>query len=654
MKLKPKKLNAKALGGLLGKNGEKIVFGLIVVGCVAMIVFTRGQAVKNPPSNAKDLQDAVEKAKKVVGDTTDATAIQYINSQTWWSAANYEKRANDSNKPIDVKYFEYSVYWDPLIIEQLEKRREPPLLPIEDMRAVADRDGFPKSAGSTDVFKGQRWVMLTGAIPIKKETEAYRQTFSRAQLPDPANDIPKYEGFEIKRLEVPNRWAVEQIDWYSVSGAFTMKSKDIIAKAGALGTPMPEPDPSVTNTSITFPLPPRAHSAWGQGAFHDKVMGPSFDQVRQNPRAHKGKKVSWTGEPETGISSDEDHIAVFTLSEAAAAGAAETTGTGEKKRFAVKFPTADTLKQFTNSTAKIKAVVDGGEVVIDNNDRVRVKTASDRGVAANTWPLLRYEPPQSRAAGADASTPDGESTAAPKPNVIAGPMMEEPPEYLLFRALDFSAQPGKYYRYAVRLELKNPNFKKPEQYLESSDVGQSEKIYSPWVELSQPFFVPEDTRLVANSVSLPSVSRRAPVIDPFMMSANVEVFFYDTKDGANGGRKAKTNKPIQRKRGELVNGVPCLYLNGGKEATDLVDTNVFIVDMRAERIDDRTTTLGAVLVLNPNGVLEVRESYDGRREAEQFQTGDAGGDVAPAGGAKPKHKSGEGGDQAGALDFGKR
>jgi hypothetical protein len=60
---------------------------------------------------------------------------------------------------------------------------------------------------------------------------------------------------------------------------------------------------------------------------------------------------------------------------------------------------------------------------------------------------------------------------------------------LLFRFFDFTVEPGRAYRYRVRLEIVNPNFGKPLQDVEDPSVVQDEFPKTPWSDPTGPVVV---------------------------------------------------------------------------------------------------------------------------------------------------------------------
>ena len=61
----------------------------------------------------------------------------------------------------------------------------------------------------------------------------------------------------------------------------------------------------------------------------------------------------------------------------------------------------------------------------------------------------------------------------------------------LFRYIDFDVQPGMAYRYRVRLQLRNPNYKRPYEEVENPDFTKDEFVMTDWSNISNPAVVPD-------------------------------------------------------------------------------------------------------------------------------------------------------------------
>ncbi len=111
---------------------------------------------------------------------------------------------------------------------------------------------------------------------------------------------------------------------------------------------------------------------------------------------------------------------------------------------------------------------------------------------------------------------------------------------LLFRFFDFSAEPGKRYRYRVRLFLKNPNEGVEARFLEDPKLAQQTYRYTAASDPTEPASVPNDGTLIAGTYK--------PAPPTGEATANVVL----TQFIEQGGRTAVKDMP-QLFRGQLAN-----------------------------------------------------------------------------------------------------
>lgn len=98
--------------------------------------------------------------------------------------------------------------------------------------------------------------------------------------------------------------------------------------------------------------------------------------------------------------------------------------------------------------------------------------------------------------------PNG-NTKTVKPKVEEAkvePADKRGPENLLFRFVDFNVAPGKYYRYRVRLYLKNPNYGEPPMNLEKPNPAALNYVATDWSKPSPAIGIAPITRLLAVAV----------------------------------------------------------------------------------------------------------------------------------------------------------
>jgi hypothetical protein len=106
-------------------------------------------------------------------------------------------------------------------------------------------------------------------------------------------------------------------------------------------------------------------------------------------------------------------------------------------------------------------------------------------------------------------------------------------QYLLFRYLDFDVEPGKAYRYRVRLTLRNPNFDLSPEELGSADVEitKGEDRETPWSNISNPEVVPQTVNFYLKTVEREPYNEEHVKTNTSKPVAQLSIFDWDTKLG---------------------------------------------------------------------------------------------------------------------------
>src|SRR5690606_13643890 len=73
-------------------------------------------------------------------------------------------------------------------------------------------------------------------------------------------------------------------------------------------------------------------------------------------------------------------------------------------------------------------------------------------------------------------------------------------QLLLSRYFDFNVDPGKTYRYRVRLKVQNPNFGLSPEQIRSPEVAEGEFRFTPWSAATEPVTVPPDTEYFVRQI----------------------------------------------------------------------------------------------------------------------------------------------------------
>ncbi len=210
-----------------------------------------------------------------------------------------------------------------------------------------------------------------------------------------------------------------------------------------------------------------------------------------------------------------------------------------------------------------------------------------------------------RAAAAGAAggnmTPAVQNAAAP-----TGPKIE----YKLLRFFDFSAQPGKTYRYRVRLVLNNPNYNIGAQYLADAQFGKGATRATPWSDPSPEVTIPRGYSLLAGGI------RKATGLTDQM--AEVVLRMWDQKEAVDAAKLARVM------RGQVANfAAEETPVENGPPKSIAFQTDMLILDMTGgESLPGaaRARAPSQVLVLEPNGKLAVKselvdaETYDSAKK----------------------------------------
>ncbi len=184
--------------------------------------------------------------------------------------------------------------------------------------------------------------------------------------------------------------------------------------------------------------------------------------------------------------------------------------------------------------------------------------------------------------------------------------------YLLFRYFDFTAEPGKTYRYSVLLALENPNYEIEPQFLVDPKIGENAVVYSDASPSSPPATIPFDGSLYAGDLMPGNASTEIAA------KLAVEQWLPD------GGLAVQVIDRVFR--GHLVNfkldevvlvslgGSPPKKSEKGKEYP--VRTELTVVDMMGDQ--ESSGKKANLLIMDSTGGLTVRKSASDRAHFDQI------------------------------------
>jgi hypothetical protein len=119
--------------------------------------------------------------------------------------------------------------------------------------------------------------------------------------------------------------------------------------------------------------------------------------------------------------------------------------------------------------------------------------------------------------------PNEEEEEARKAREEAMEKEQKPPEFKLFRFLDFNVEAGKSYMYRVCLAVENPNYQRQAVFLANPSDKDSQFLVGEWSEPSPVITVPPDSRLLVKTVKL-SPSSITAVLTKWLVDKGIEAF----------------------------------------------------------------------------------------------------------------------------------
>lgn len=507
----PKKLQDVAVN-----HGEKILFGFVVLGFLwfAQYTFfhTKGLS-KTPP----ELMRLVEDVRKQINRPPEKLPVQ---------PTDYEQIIKKTIGRIDPKDYTHQVLWCPPIFDPLPKRGEPRLLTVRDLRGSAGcakvyvasatptgpavspdemglAEGAPPAASISSMgrenMEGERWVVLTGLVPYKEQIEAYREAFRAAAreltmasgmqasrtgpmpgiMPAPdagliegampgtmgptaptgtGADMPSYIHYHVQRVEVSSEAdTIEEAHWEAGTINIRQAKEEATRRWGSTGaasiagTQQTEIgiSPIFWDPALDFPLPRFADA---------RELDESFAHPPEIPLL---KKRTWPFGP--------DGRPILLSPEASR----ETTE--------ITPPTAD--QKATGAKPAPKDLPD-------------LPSGMPGMGPPGMGPMPPGMPPGTMQPGMEGIAPMG--TIPGPAGSFYGTMRV--PDHKLFRFIDRTVEPGKRYRYRVRLLLANPNYNQPARLLERPELGKEYWIATPWSEPSNVVEVPRDDRVLVLGV----------------------------------------------------------------------------------------------------------------------------------------------------------
>ncbi|HEX4415047.1 MAG TPA: hypothetical protein VH107_15530 [Lacipirellulaceae bacterium] len=456
--------------------------------------------------------------------------------------------------------------------------------------------GVPLQGGER--IEAAYWACVVAKVPIREQLKLYQDAFEKAKGGfDPARDFPQYKGYFVQRAEViPDK----ELEWKAVpvyDGQHTSVVSDTPLNRVAMGGAVMEKllanaakfwagmspdviDPRFSDYILTFPLPPLVGRDWGPEADH-----PDIPLLANTPPLEQELPP-----------------------EAIPAGGTEKPA-GADNAFGSANPNGAT----------------SGPPIGGRPGGFAMGPGFGRGSMLGGPPVGGRSGPGMPPGGGE-----GRSYAAAGPGAGNGrSSLPKGVDNLLFRFFDFTVEPGKKYKYRVKLVLSDANYNATDNTVAPA-VLDRHRQESQAARTKNPTGIRPDIRMVENwsdpspTVGIP-LSGGVKLVDVKVPSADkvndepsanllVNSFDVDATDKNNAIQAA--NKKDFRRGGVANMTEKADYLVDGGLAIDTDDNFKFVTGMTLVDIDggkklaNSQTSPGRVLMMGPAGELYVHNELD--------------------------------------------
>ncbi|MBQ9372481.1 MAG: hypothetical protein IJU03_09845 [Thermoguttaceae bacterium] len=600
--------------------GQYMLIAVAVVLFVALVALGGGlqKFTLTPEQINSSSQSAEENIKnsKVTPKEFDEAVVVYP----------YEAYAELIKTSVKVNAYETPVRWEQSLFPDKNKRPDVKPLPLENLRAQAcigaimynepsasanansamgggmmggggmagggmaggGMSGGGMGMGMGGELKGRQWITITGSIPIRRQQSIYSDLYSDAQYMDDARDQPRYIFYELQRGTVGAGGAV---DWQKVDVIRAIKKENNLwAGSGSDQVGYNYQAPIVQNfPPMAMSCPPMANKPFGEEVANlPNIPLNSTEQIAVQADDMK----EWNKLQEEMQQMDES-----TLLD--------------------RDPFSD-----------VRGGVGGGGMgfgMMGGMDSMGAGMASSGGMGGM--------------GGSSMEGGAGNNSWLVNQNAITRSRMKVQQsvsvDYYLFRYFDFEVEPEKTYMYRVKLILANPNYGVKEEFVENPESTENKYVESDFSAPSNPVALGADARVFAEKVEAPT----KPGVEPRITLSSV---YFDAdsasesllsgqtlKRGAVANFMNQSHNPVNVQGGMSGDMMNEMYYGGssskkgkGKSGKKTVNhiSDITVVDALGgvKLPDSELTSPAKIMILEPNGLLEIREIKEDARELSRY------------------------------------
>ncbi len=261
------------------QNAEKIVLGIVVLIFLSMAYFAiskSGRFDKTP----EQLQAEAGNVQRTIDATPADSGLTDLPAKD----RDYVAEASRSRDPIGENWYGIAV-WDAPLFEKRPLRDTPALFAVQDLRGAAGVGAFRAAPGAAqqerasgtptarvaggDSTRGQRWIVLTGLVPLEKQEVAYAETLKQSIAFDQQSDYPTYLGYWVQRVELDNSGDAANPNWDKAANFRSDKALSEAENLWSLSRDTDVVDSRFILRKLVFPLAPLARGHWDASVAHD-------------------------------------------------------------------------------------------------------------------------------------------------------------------------------------------------------------------------------------------------------------------------------------------------------------------------------------------------------------------------------------------------
>lgn len=578
-------------------HGEKLIVAAGVVLFGAFV--SMGGGLEKFTLTADQINSSSKKAEETIANSKIAPQ-EFDESVVVYP---YDQYADLIKTAVKVNAYETPVRWEQSLFPDKNKRPDVTPLPLENLRAQAcvgaimyneitangaannvgggmTGGGMTGGMGMTGSGKteGRHWITVTGSIPIRKQSSIYGDLFSGAQYVDDVRDMPRYVYYELERGEVGKGGAV---NWQKVDVIKAMKKEN--NRWAGMGSDqvgynyMP---PTVTGfPPMAMNCPPMLSKPFGEEIANlPNIPLNSSEQIAMQEEEIK----EWNQLQDEMNQFDESSL--LDRDPFADAGRMGGTGLGSGMMGG--------MDSSSSGMVSGSGMMTGGANNGGNPDWMINQDAVNRS----------------------------------RMRVQAAVAVD----YYLFRYFDFDVEPDKTYQYRVKLILANPNYGVKEEFVEDPATVTKRYVETEFSKASNPVSLGADSRVFAQGVEAatrpgqePRITLSSVYFDADSASESI-VQNLSMKRGQVANFYKQTHNPVQVSGGMTSDMYGMQGMTGGKGAntSKSVDhvSDITIVDALGgvKTSSDGLNSPGKVMILEPNGILQVRELKEDARELSRY------------------------------------